>query len=102
MSLLAAAIFGSAVGFLIYNFNPSSTFMGDMGAYTLGFVLAILAIKLKFAAQPLNVTWMVPVFVLALARHRYQPGHHHALAGEAPADAGGQRPRLPSPAEPGY
>lgn len=66
VSMLAAAIFGSALGFLIYNFNPSSTFMGDMGAYTLGFVLAILAIKLKFAAQPLNVTWMVPVFVLAL------------------------------------
>ncbi|MCY4061685.1 MAG: MraY family glycosyltransferase [Chloroflexi bacterium] len=66
VSMLAAAIFGSAVGFLIYNFNPSSTFMGDMGAYTLGFVLAILAIKLKFAAQPLNVTWMTPVFVLAL------------------------------------
>lgn len=66
VSMLAAAIFGSAVGFLIYNFNPSSTFMGDMGAYTLGFVLALLAIKLKFAAQPLNVTWMVPVFVLAL------------------------------------
>ncbi len=66
VSMLAAAIFGSTFGFLIYNFNPSSTFMGDMGAYTLGFVLAILAIKLKFAAQPLNVTWMVPVFVLAL------------------------------------
>ena len=66
VSMLAAAIFGSALGFLIYNFNPSSTFMGDMGAYTLGFVLAILAIKLKFAAQPVNVTWMVPVFVLAL------------------------------------
>ena len=66
VSMLAAAIFGSAVGFLIYNFNPSSTFMGDMGAYTLGFVLAILAIKLEFAAQPLNVSWMVPVFVLAL------------------------------------
>ncbi len=66
VSMLAAAIFGSAIGFLIYNFNPSSTFMGDMGAYTLGFVLAVLAIKLKFAAQPLNVTWMVPIFVLAL------------------------------------
>ena len=66
VSMLAAAIFGSAIGFLTYNFNPSSTFMGDMGAYTLGFVLAILAIKLKFAEQSLNVTWMVPVLVLAL------------------------------------
>ena len=66
VSMLAAAIFGSAIGFLTYNFNPSSTFMGDMGAYTLGFVLAILAIKLKFETQSLNVTWMVPIFVLAL------------------------------------
>jgi len=66
VSMLAAAIFGSACGFLIYNFNPSSTFMGDMGAYTLGFVLAILAVKLKFAAQPLNVTWVIPILVLAL------------------------------------
>jgi len=66
VSMLAAAIFGSAIGFLTYNFNPSSTFMGDMGAYTLGFVLAILAVKLKFESQPLNVTWMVPIFVLAV------------------------------------
>ena len=66
VSMLAAAIFGSAIGFLAYNFNPSSTFMGDMGAYTLGFVLAVVAIKLKFATQSWHVTWMVPVFVLAL------------------------------------
>jgi UDP-GlcNAc:undecaprenyl-phosphate/decaprenyl-phosphate GlcNAc-1-phosphate transferase len=66
VSMLAAALFGSAVGFLAYNFNPASTFMGDMGALVLGFVLSALAIKLNFADQPLNVTWMVPVLVLAL------------------------------------
>src|SRR5690606_33195836 len=32
VSSLAAAVLGSAVGFLVYNFNPASTFMGDMGA----------------------------------------------------------------------
>ena len=63
---LAAALAGSAVGFLIYNFNPSSIFMGDMGALVLGFILAVLGIKLKFGTQPLNVTWMVPILVLAL------------------------------------
>ena len=63
---LAAALAGSAVGFLIYNFNPSSIFMGDMGALVLGFVLAVLGIKLKFGTQPLNVTWMIPILVLAL------------------------------------
>src|SRR6185503_3159593 len=63
---LAAALLGSAVGFLIYNFSPSSIFMGDMGALVLGFILAVLAIKIKFGTQPLNVTWMVPLLVLAL------------------------------------
>src|SRR5689334_2284458 len=63
---LAAALAGSAVGFLIYNFNPASVFMGDMGALVLGFVLAVLGIKIKFGVQPPSVTWMVPLLVLAL------------------------------------
>jgi UDP-GlcNAc:undecaprenyl-phosphate GlcNAc-1-phosphate transferase len=63
---LAAALMGSAVGFLIYNFNPSSVFMGDMGALVLGFMLAVLGIKLKFGTQPPDVTWMVPLLVLAV------------------------------------
>lgn len=66
VSSLAAALTGSAVGFLIYNFNPASSFMGDMGALVLGFILATLGIKLEFGAQPLSVTWMVPLLVLAL------------------------------------
>ncbi|MCL4246562.1 MAG: undecaprenyl/decaprenyl-phosphate alpha-N-acetylglucosaminyl 1-phosphate transferase [Anaerolineae bacterium] len=66
VSALAAALLGSAVGFLIYNFNPARTFMGDMGSLVLGFVLAILAIKLEFGTQPLGVTWMIPLLVLAL------------------------------------
>ncbi len=65
-SALAAALTGSAFGFLIYNFNPASTFMGDMGSTVLGFVLATLGIKLEFGTQPPGVTWMVPLLVLAL------------------------------------
>jgi UDP-GlcNAc:undecaprenyl-phosphate GlcNAc-1-phosphate transferase len=66
VSALAAALLGSAVGFLIYNYNPASSFMGDMGALVLGFVLAVVSIKLEFATQPPGVTWMVPLLVLAL------------------------------------
>jgi UDP-GlcNAc:undecaprenyl-phosphate/decaprenyl-phosphate GlcNAc-1-phosphate transferase len=66
VSALGAALAGSAVGFLFYNFNPASSFMGDMGALVLGFILAILGIKLEFGTQPLDVTWMVPLLVLAL------------------------------------
>ncbi len=66
VSMLAAALAGSAIGFLIYNFNPASSFMGDMGSLVLGFILAVLGIKLEFGTQPPGVTWMVPILVLAL------------------------------------
>jgi UDP-GlcNAc:undecaprenyl-phosphate/decaprenyl-phosphate GlcNAc-1-phosphate transferase len=63
---LAAALCGSAVGFLIYNFNPATTFMGDTGSTVLGFLLAIIGIKLRFPQQSLSVTWIIPVMVLGL------------------------------------
>jgi UDP-GlcNAc:undecaprenyl-phosphate GlcNAc-1-phosphate transferase len=66
VSSLAAALAGAAAGFLIYNFSPASTFMGDMGSLVIGFVLAVLGIKLEFGAQPLSVTWMVPILVLGM------------------------------------
>jgi UDP-GlcNAc:undecaprenyl-phosphate GlcNAc-1-phosphate transferase len=68
VSSLAAALAGASVGFLLYNFNPASTFMGDMGSMVLGFLLAVLAIKLDFKvpASRQIVTWMVPVVVLGL------------------------------------
>lgn len=68
VSSLAAALAGASIGFLLYNFNPASTFMGDMGSMELGFLLAILAIKLDFnvPAERQVVTSMVPVVVLGL------------------------------------
>lgn len=39
-ALIAAALAGSALGFLRYNFNPAEIFMGDGGAYFMGFTLA--------------------------------------------------------------
>jgi UDP-GlcNAc:undecaprenyl-phosphate GlcNAc-1-phosphate transferase len=36
---LAAALCGAVIGFLIYNFNPASIFMGDCGSLFLGFLL---------------------------------------------------------------
>ncbi|MBN1203275.1 MAG: undecaprenyl/decaprenyl-phosphate alpha-N-acetylglucosaminyl 1-phosphate transferase [Anaerolineae bacterium] len=68
VSSLAAALAGASVGFLLYNFNPASTFMGDMGSMPLGFLLAVLAIKLDFnvPAERQVITWMVPVVVLGL------------------------------------
>jgi UDP-GlcNAc:undecaprenyl-phosphate GlcNAc-1-phosphate transferase len=63
---LAAALLGACLGFLVYNFNPASIFMGDSGALFLGFMLAAVGIKLRFPDNLDIVTWMVPVLVLGL------------------------------------
>lgn len=39
-ALIAAALAGGALAFLRYNFNPAQIFMGDGGAYYMGFTLA--------------------------------------------------------------
>jgi UDP-GlcNAc:undecaprenyl-phosphate GlcNAc-1-phosphate transferase len=64
VSIMAAALLGSAVGFLIHNFNPASTFMGDMGALVIGFVLATLAMKLDFWAIPLTEQGIRPTLLI--------------------------------------
>ncbi len=63
---LAAAMLGACVGFLAYNFNPASIFMGDTGSLFLGFVLAAIGIKLRFPTNVPSVTWMIPVLVMGV------------------------------------
>lgn len=63
---LSIAVLGACLGFLLYNLNPASIFMGDSGALFLGFVLAALGIKLRFPDNVTFVTWMVPVLVMGL------------------------------------
>jgi UDP-GlcNAc:undecaprenyl-phosphate GlcNAc-1-phosphate transferase len=63
---LSVALLGACLGFLFYNLNPASIFMGDSGALFLGFILAAIGIKLRFPANSKFVTWMVPVLVMGL------------------------------------
>lgn len=63
---LAAALLGACIGFLIYNLNPATIFMGDAGSLFLGFILASVGIKLRFPRNVDFVTWMIPVMVLGL------------------------------------
>ena len=63
---LSAALVGACLGFLVYNFNPASIFMGDAGSLFLGFMLAAVGIKLRFPDGVEIVTWMVPVLILGL------------------------------------
>ena len=66
VGVLSAALLGACIGFLVYNLNPASIFMGDAGALFLGFMLATVGIKLRFLENVDIVTWMVPVLILGV------------------------------------
>jgi UDP-GlcNAc:undecaprenyl-phosphate GlcNAc-1-phosphate transferase len=66
----ALLCFGAAVaGFLVYNFNPASIFMGDCGSMFIGFMLGSLALASSGApggarSRSLVVILAVPVLIL--------------------------------------
>jgi UDP-GlcNAc:undecaprenyl-phosphate GlcNAc-1-phosphate transferase len=62
----AVAVMAACIGFLVYNWNPATIFMGDSGSLFLGFMLGSLGIKLRFPENVPFVTWMIPVLVLGV------------------------------------
>ena len=63
--LLMAALAGSALGFLPFNFNPAKIFMGETGAAFLGFSLAVVSIQglLKSYAM---ISLAIPILIIGL------------------------------------
>lgn len=52
-AVMAFALAGSTIGFLIYNFSPAKIFMGDTGSLLLGLINSILVIKfINVAGNP--------------------------------------------------
>ena len=64
--ILCLALLGGILGFLVYNWNPASIFMGDSGSHFLGFSLAILAII--FSGHPVyNLKEFIgPILIIGL------------------------------------
>lgn len=64
-SLISIVMAGACLGFLRYNFNPASIFMGDSGSMLLGFLLGAVTIQgvLKSIAA---VALIVPLMALAI------------------------------------
>lgn len=65
VGLTAAALAGALVGFLRYNFNPASIFMGDSGSLFLGFILSTTAIS-GSAKSSTVVALGIPLLALGL------------------------------------
>ncbi len=65
MMLMMAALGGAVLGFLFYNFNPASIFMGDTGSLFLGLILASSAIHTNLKSST-TVALFIPIVLLGL------------------------------------
>ena len=63
--LLNSILTGSILGFLPYNFNPASIFLGDTGAQLLGFLLSSIAI-IGAVKSATAITLAVPIIALGV------------------------------------
>jgi phospho-N-acetylmuramoyl-pentapeptide-transferase len=95
MAVLAGAMAGACIGFLWFNCNPASVFMGDTGSLALGGLLGYIAIVVRqelllvlvggiFVAEAISVMLQVGYFKYTRVRHGegrriflMSPLHHH-------------------------
>lgn len=63
-ALIVAALAGATLAFLRYNFNPAKIFMGDGGAYFLGFTLA--GVGVIGLVKTTTVAVLLPYIILAV------------------------------------
>ncbi len=64
-ALIAAALAGGTLSFLRYNFNPAQIFMGDGGAYFIGFTLAGVGV-IGLVKSVTTVAVLLPTVVVLL------------------------------------
>ncbi len=89
LTVFLAALIGAGMGFLWFNSNPATVFMGDTGSLALGGIIGIIAVMIKkeiflfivggvFVAEALSVIIQVASFRLRGKRvFKMAPIHHH-------------------------
>lgn len=65
MLIVGASLAGAVFGFLFYNMNPATIFMGDSGSMFLGFVLATTALQTHYKSSA-AVALLTPIIALGL------------------------------------
>ncbi len=94
MAVLSAALFGSLIGFLVYNFHPAKVFMGDTGslflggmvcgmAFALDMPLILILVGIIYIAETLSDIIQVAYFKATHGKRifRMAPLHHHLEMG---------------------
>ncbi len=63
--VLAALTAGAALGFLIHNFPPASSFMGDCGSNLLGLLMGVVTVEAA-VKTPVVISFVLPLILLAV------------------------------------
>ena len=63
--LLLLGFIGACLGFLRYNFNPASIFLGDTGSMFIGFTLGIVSLQ-TFNKNTFLISMAIPIMVLGV------------------------------------
>jgi UDP-GlcNAc:undecaprenyl-phosphate/decaprenyl-phosphate GlcNAc-1-phosphate transferase len=66
VAALSVALTACALTFLVHNFHPARIYMGDAGSLFLGFLLAVLGIKVTVPTDPV-IAAFVPILTLGVA-----------------------------------
>jgi UDP-GlcNAc:undecaprenyl-phosphate/decaprenyl-phosphate GlcNAc-1-phosphate transferase len=66
MAFACVVLAGAVIGFLRYNFHPATIFMGDCGSMFLGFITALISIKILFQNPAIEASSTVPVLLFGL------------------------------------
>ena len=63
--VLAALTAGAALGFLVHNFPPASSFMGDCGSNLLGLLMGVVTVEAAVKTTAV-VSFVLPLILLAV------------------------------------
>jgi UDP-GlcNAc:undecaprenyl-phosphate GlcNAc-1-phosphate transferase len=66
VAILYATLGGAVLGFLFYNFNPATIFLGDTGSLFLGYILGTASLLSGRQKEGALVSLLVPVLALGL------------------------------------
>lgn len=66
LSHQSALLLGTCIGLYFFNSPPAKLFLGDSGAQTLGFILAVIAIAYRPFGAFQSSSWVVPIMLLAV------------------------------------
>jgi UDP-GlcNAc:undecaprenyl-phosphate GlcNAc-1-phosphate transferase len=66
LAIFALLLCGASLGFLFWNRNPASIYLGDSGALFLGFTLAVLLLQLETSVTSRAASLFLPALLLAV------------------------------------